>query len=115
MTRTVSAAPQVVLLHPQDNVLISVETLAADASFEFDGREYTLGQTVPLGHKIARTDMPAGTRILRYGAPIGSLYCDVQAGDWVHMHNLKSDYLASHTRKGRAQGGSDDQGGRGEH
>ncbi|UTF59158.1 UxaA family hydrolase [Gilvimarinus sp. DA14] len=106
MSRATSAAPQVVLLHPQDNVLISVMTLAADTQFTFAGREYRLAQAVPLGHKIARTDMPAGTRIFRYGAPIGSLYSAVKAGDWVHMHNLKSDYLASHTRKGRAQEGS---------
>ncbi|WP_020208647.1 UxaA family hydrolase [Gilvimarinus chinensis] len=104
MTQTVSAAPQVVLLHSQDNVLISVATLAADTWFELEGQGYKLKQTVPLGHKIARIDMSAGTRILRYGAPIGSLYCDVQAGDWVHTHNLKSDYLASHTRNGRARG-----------
>jgi D-threo-aldose 1-dehydrogenase len=23
---------------------------------------------------------------------------DVATGDWVHMHNMKSDYISSHTR-----------------
>ena len=23
---------------------------------------------------------------------------DAAAGDWVHMHNMKSDYISSHTR-----------------
>ncbi|MCP8900588.1 UxaA family hydrolase [Gilvimarinus xylanilyticus] len=106
MSSTPSAAPQVVLLHPDDNVLISVTPLARGSVIDFEGREYRLNQDLALGHKLARRDLPAGTKILRYGAPIGSLYSDVKAGEWVHMHNLKSDYLASHTRQGRARGDS---------
>ncbi|MDO3384941.1 UxaA family hydrolase [Gilvimarinus sp. SDUM040013] len=95
-------APSVVLLHPDDNVLISVCHLAEGAEFDFHGQHYRMAQAVPIGNKIARVDMPKGTKIFRYGAPIGSLFATVQAGAWVHMHNLKSDYLASHTRTGRA-------------
>lgn len=96
------SAPRVVLLHADDNVLISVRPLAAGEEFDFEGRHYCLSQAVPIGHKLARTDLNSGEKILRYGAPIGSLFVAAKAGDWVHMHNLKSDYLASHTRKGRA-------------
>lgn len=95
--------PGVVLLHPDDNVLIAVASLAPGTEVSIEGRRHQLQEAVPLGHKIARRDLPAGTRVLRYGAPIGSLFAAVKAGDWVHMHNLKSDYLASHTRKGRAE------------
>lgn len=106
MSSNPSVTPQVVLLHPDDNVLISVVSLSSGSVVAFDGREYRISQDLALGHKLARSDLPAGTKVVRYGAPIGSLYCDVKAGEWVHMHNLKSDYLASHSRKGRTQGSS---------
>lgn len=99
--------PGVVLLHPRDNVLISIANLPAQAEFEFEGIGYRLSQAAPIGHKIARYDLAAGEKILRYGVPIGSLFKAVRAGDWVHIHNLKSDYLASHTRTGQVDGDSD--------
>jgi hypothetical protein len=90
---------QVLLLHPADNVLISVQSLSAGAEVEAEGVHYPIVEPIAVGHKIARFDMPAGEKIRRYGAPIGSLSRAVKAGEWVHMHNLQSDYLASHTRQ----------------
>ena len=37
--------------------------------------------------------------MLKYGAPIGSMRHAAQAGDHIHMHNLQSDYISSHTRQ----------------
>lgn len=96
------------MLHPGDNVLISIANLSVQAEFEFEGTYYRLPQAVPIGHKIARHDLVAGEKILRYGVPIGSLFKSVRAGGWVHMHNLKSDYLASHTRTGQVSGNRDE-------
>ena len=39
-----------------------------------------------------------GDKVIKYGAPIGSMTAAADTGDWVHMHNMKSDYIASHTR-----------------
>ncbi|MDE2043377.1 MAG: altronate hydrolase, partial [Alphaproteobacteria bacterium] len=52
-----------------------------------------------VGHKVARHALPAGAKIIRYGAAIGSLTQDVAALAHVHMHNLKSDYIATHDRE----------------
>jgi len=94
---------QVLLLHPADNVLISVQSLNAGAEVEAEGLRYRITEPIPVGHKVARFDLPKGKKILRYGVPIGSLSHSVKAGALVHMHNLQSDYLASHTRQSAAQ------------
>lgn len=98
-----SGRPQVLLLHPSDNVLICVQSLAVGQQIDIEGEPYLIAQNLAVGHKIARYDMPAGEKIRRYGAPVGSLSQPVKAGEWVHMHNLQSDYLATHTRQSVAR------------
>lgn len=88
-----------ILLHPDDNILIAVADVPAGARVMIDGAAKRVNGAIPIGHKLARHAMPAGTKILRYGAPIGSLTQAVEAGDHVHLHNLASDYIATHDRE----------------
>lgn len=87
-----------VLLHADDNVLVCRMYAAAGTQFEIDGSTMTLLENIMVGHKIARHALKSGDKVLKYGAPIGSMIADVAAGGHVHMHNMKSDYIASHTR-----------------
>ena len=50
----------------------------------------TLLGPIPLGHKFALADLPAGSEICKYGAPIGQLTQPVATGAHVHVHNLVS-------------------------
>jgi altronate dehydratase len=93
----VSEAPPVLLLAPEDNVLIAVVDLAPGREVRDEARRIVLGEPVPLGHKLARQAIPAGGAVIKYGARIGSATCDIAAGEWVHLHNLASDYLATRT------------------
>lgn len=43
------------------------------------------------GHKYARTDIKAGENIIKYGQPIGHAVCDIQKGEHVHTHNMKTN------------------------
>lgn len=45
---------------------------------------------VPLGHKVALRDLPAGEEVVEYGVQVGVTSQDVRAGDHVHDHNLRS-------------------------
>ena len=56
---------------------------------------------VALGHKIARRLIRAGEHVVKYGMAIGSSTLEIHPGDWVHLHNMKSDYIPSHTRDSR--------------
>lgn len=92
------AREQLILLHPLDNVLICVAPIAAGDELTVSGGTIPAREGITVGHKVARTALAAGDKIIKYGAPIGSMTADAACGEWVHMHNMKSDYIASHTR-----------------
>lgn len=89
---------QLILLHPDDNVMICVAPIAAGDLLPLSGGTIPAREGVTVGHKIARTMLKPGDKVIKYGAPIGSMTEAVDAGQWVHMHNMKSDYIATHTR-----------------
>ena len=45
---------------------------------------------IPLGHKIALVDFKVGDTVLKYGQDIGKIGTDVQVGEHVHIHKLKT-------------------------
>ncbi len=49
-------------------------------------------EPIKLGHKIALCDIRGGQRIVKFGVAIGHATGDVRAGQWVHLHNLASDF-----------------------
>ncbi|WP_347330147.1 UxaA family hydrolase [Marinimicrobium locisalis] len=99
MNDKAAAKEALILLHPSDNVLVATRTLRAGTRVVVGERPLELPQPLGVGHKMARWDMAQGEKVFKYGAPIGSLLAPVAAGAWVHMHNMTSDYLASHTRR----------------
>ncbi len=92
-------ADALILLHPDDNVLVTTRSLPEGTPITLDGQPLVLSGALPVGHKLARHALAAGDKIFKYGVPIGSLLAPVARGEWVHMHNMTSDYLASHTRQ----------------
>ena len=93
-----TSVPALLLLHPEDNIFVARRSLDADETIAVDDRVVRIAAAVPLGHKVARFALAPGTRIVKYGAAIGSATGHIQAGEHVHLHNMKSDYLPSHTR-----------------
>jgi len=89
---------QIILLHPDDNILVCVAHIYAGDLVDIDGQNVKLNQDIDVGHKIARRALREGDKIYRYGAPIGSMTQSVAIGEHVHMHNMQSDYIPSHTR-----------------
>lgn len=92
--------PPLLLLHPDDNILVARRDIAAGERVDLDGETMVIPAPVELGHKLARHALAAETRVLKYGAPIGSLKTAVNRGEHVHLHNLRSDYIPSTTRDG---------------
>nr|WP_318011079.1 UxaA family hydrolase [Sphingobium sp. 3R8] len=95
---------RLILLHPDDNVLICVRPIDAGDILPVSGGTIPAREGISIGHKIARAPLRAGNKIIKYGAPIGSMTADAATGDWIHMHNMKSDYISSHTRTALEQG-----------
>ena len=89
--------PQLLVHDKRDNVgVVVIEGLKAgdemlcvvtedDSDFTLEAR-----QDVPIGHKVALTDLKEGDTIIKYGEDIGRLIAGVAKGEHVHVHNLKT-------------------------
>lgn len=87
-----------IVLHPDDNVAVCRRNVVAGEALPVDGETIVARSDIALGHKIARRFIPQGAEVVKYGMSIGSATAGIAPGEWVHMHNLKSDYISSHTR-----------------
>jgi len=89
----------VILLHTDDNVVVCRRSVVAGERILVDGSEDLIARSnVEIGHKLARVALPSLAKVIKYGAPIGSMTTAAEAGEWVHLHNMKSDYIDVHTR-----------------
>jgi hypothetical protein len=89
--------PKLLLLDPADNVFVAIQTLEAGDTLTVDVRRVIVPQRLTLGHKLAARAIRAGEKILKYRVPIGSATNDIAAGEHVHLHNMKSDYIQTFT------------------
>jgi altronate dehydratase len=90
--------PRLLRLAPEDNCAAATTTIPAGETVLIDGQPVRMAQTIPTGHKVAIAPIAAGEKVKKYGAPIGSATCAVQPGEYVHTHNVKSDYLPTLAR-----------------
>lgn len=78
-------------IHPLDNVIIALKDFVKGEVVSLDGANLEIRDDVPRGHKIAVTAIARGAGILKYGAPIGHATEAVLPGDYVHVHNTKTN------------------------
>jgi hypothetical protein len=84
-------------IHPDDNVLIVVSPVSPGDRDLVDGRELVFTQNIAIGHKVAAREIKAAEKVYKCGVPIGSAKELIPAGAHMHLHNLKSDYIATYT------------------
>lgn len=88
-----TAKNAVIHLHPKDNIAVTRANLPAGQEIEVDGQPLTLRENVAMGHKVCLRAIPAGGRIIRYGQDIGASRVAIEAGQWVHTHNVAFEDL----------------------
>ena len=92
--------PRLLQIAPTDNVAVATTTIASGESVMIDGVTIALDRTIPSGHKLALAPIVAGEKIIKYGLPIGVATANIDVGEHVHTHNLKSDYYPTYTLDG---------------
>ena len=90
--------PRLLQLSPDDNVGVAKRLLEAGESVILCSVTVVLETRIPTGHKLALVPIAAGEKVLKHGAPIGSATADIGPGQYVHTHNVKSDYLPTYAR-----------------
>jgi len=93
------ASSKFVLINENDNILVCCQTVKTGEIVIVDGHKIRIVVDIDVGHKIAKVPLKKASKVIRYGVPIGSTITDVAIGEHVHLHNMKSDYIPSHTRQ----------------
>lgn len=94
---------RLLLLNASDNVFTATSAIESGAQLTIGGESVVIGQTVPLGFKVAARSIAAQEKVIKYGVPIGSATRAIQPGEIVHVDNMKSDYIPTYTHESKYQ------------
>lgn len=78
-------------INPADSVVVCLQPMKKGDTISLDGKQITLNQDTPAGHKVLIADAKQGENIIKYGYPIGHARQNLKAGDWVNENNLKTN------------------------
>ena len=78
-------------INPADSVVVCLQEKKQGDIIEVDGKQFTVLQDTPAGHKVLIEDKKQGEDIIKYGYPIGHALEDLKAGQWVNENNLKTN------------------------
>lgn len=78
-------------INPADSVVVCLQPKSKGDVIVIDGKQITLNQDTPAGHKVLIEDKAEGEDIIKYGYPIGHARQALKAGDWVNENNLKTN------------------------
>jgi altronate hydrolase len=84
-------ASALLIIHPRDNVAVVLRNLCAGQPVTVSGRTITIADDIPCGHKLAITPIAAGEQVMKYGQPIGRATSNIAPGEWVHVHNVRTN------------------------
>ena len=91
------SVPQLLVHDSKDNVgVVVVEGLTAGTEMlcvvTHDNSDSRLvaKADIPIGHKVALTDLKEGDTVIKYGEDIGKMVGPAEKGGHVHTHNCKT-------------------------
>lgn len=77
-------------IHPEDNVATLIEDSVAGELQVVGGACFVAREPVLLGHKVSLLPIACDAPVIKYGVTIGVATRDIEAGEWVHLHNCRS-------------------------
>lgn len=80
-----ASSRSIITINPHDNVAVAVRDISQHSTID----DIAVRTNIPRGHKLALTDIPAGTPVLKYGQIIGYAKQNIVVGDHVHTHNVE--------------------------
>ena len=75
----------------RDNVAVALHAAAKGETLKAGDAVVIAREDIPQGHKIALVPIAAGEAVVKYGFPIGHATEPVEAGSWVHTHNMRTN------------------------
>lgn len=81
-------------INDNDNVIVALNPIPAGTEITVSGKEgditVTAAEEIPAGHKMALCEIAEGSEVIKYGFRIGNAKENIQAGAWIHTHNVKT-------------------------
>jgi hypothetical protein len=88
------SAPSAFQVQASDNVATLLGEAPAGSVLTIVGpagkRELVARDKISMGHKIALAAIPEGESITKFGIVIGVAMRSIEPGEWVHLHNCRS-------------------------
>ncbi len=82
-----------IVMHKDDNSATTLIDISKNTELRTNEIFIRINHNIPMGHKIALKDIRKGDVVKKYGQAIGIATEDINTGDWIHTHNLTSQYL----------------------
>ena len=78
-------------INPADNLIIALRDFSQGEVIFVENKELKIIGDVPKGHKIALIPISENEDIIKYGAPIGHATKAIEAGEHIHVQNIKTN------------------------
>lgn len=86
---------KILKVHPDDNIIVALDTLKAGDEVEFNGSTIQLLEDIPTKHKFSERDFAKDESILMYGVLVGKATKPIPKGSRIRRENVThqaSDY-----------------------
>lgn len=83
--------PKIIKINNIDNVVVAIERISSNEKFFLDNKEVVIQNDVAQGHKIASKNIFEGENIIKYGHIIGHATSNINVGEWIHSHNMRTN------------------------
>jgi altronate dehydratase small subunit len=94
MSEKITSQKSCFQVSPGDNVATLLCNVIAGDEITVQGagssRRLAVCEAIQLGHKVAIERVAKDVPIVKYGVPIGLATVSVKPGEWVHLHNCRS-------------------------
>jgi altronate hydrolase len=85
--------PDLIIIDPLDNVGVVPCNTPKGTDLVIGDDCFAAATDLALGSKIAVRRIEPGTPVIKYGVVIGTATQEIERGEYVHVHNLRSDYM----------------------
>lgn len=77
-------------INSNDSVVVALRKINSGEIINVLDKSITVKGNIPPGHKIAIKEIAKGEKIFKYGYPVGVASKPIDAGSWVHSHNVET-------------------------
>jgi altronate hydrolase len=81
----------ILVIDERDNVGVALTPLTKGTTLDINGVKITLKGDIGQAHKFALNSIKKGENIIKYGSPIGHALENIELGEFVHNHNIKTN------------------------